>query len=305
MKTSLSFLLFFLSLSVLSQNYYIEKAKASGNDSNRFAAVNTLVNDAVANHPGAKVVGSKKAAQFILVPQLLSMGESYIFSMQKQDQAGNIVYATKLKSESLPELDSVISRVTRGALSEKQATRNVRVGEVTDADTTRNTKKVEADKSYYFGFGPGWSRNVNGNDGIDLALGAAFGIEHNFNLLADLTYINTGDSSSYQTYLTLGARYFFTDAQHSPYVTANIGYGWARYGEDTEGGNAISNFLKAKRANGWALGGSIGMEFFRTSSVRIGAELKTRFLLEKFDLASSGLEDKAASSNSINIVLSY
>jgi len=308
MLKSLYIVLLVVPMLLFSKDFYVEKTNIKGPHSNLFSAVDVLVNDAVVNTRNSRVVTNSGYAHYTLRPQLLSLGESYIFSLQKIDTKGAIISSTKLKSKNSNELDNVIKRVVREVISGKSASSNIRVGEVIDKDIEKSHKKIEVSKSVFFGFGPSWTQNVNGNDGIEVMLGYLFGLNSHFNLTTDFTYSGVSDSSAYMSSFAIGGKYHITNSQHAPYVGANFGYGWARFGKETDTDNNISsilNFFNATRARGWMLGANAGVTFFRASTVNIGLEAKYRMLLDEFEFNSPTQEDKKPSKVSLNIVLSY
>ncbi len=262
---------------------YVAPVEIKGPNPNSFAAVDVLVQDAVTKS-GHQITSDKNIANYILTPRLLSLGKSYIFSVQRSNKSGIVVDSEKMKSENMSDIDSVISRVTRASLSTKSATQNARIGEVTDNDSKRNYSRIKTRRSFYLGFGPAWADNLNGNNGLSFMGGFAFGLSPEFELLLEYTYFNAKDSTSTMNHLMFGGRYFLTQNQHTPYLLGNLGYMMGRFGDEQ------SIIFTDRWINGWGIGLGAGMNFFRANSVSFSLQGRMTHLFDEVEDMATGTD---------------
>ncbi len=268
----------------LASIIFVNPVTIKGPNPTSFSAVDILVQDAVTK-AGHQITSDKNVADYILTPQLLSLGKSYIFSVQRANKSGIIVDSEKMKSENLSDVDAVISRVTRASLSTQSATQNARIGEVTDNDSKRSYSRIKTRKSFYLGFGPGWADNLNGNNGFSFMGGFAWGMSPEFELLLEYTHYNAKDSTSSMNHILFGGRYFLTQNQHAPYLLGHLGYMMGRHGDENPG-----SFFRSRWVNGWGLGAGAGMNFFRANSVNFSLQGRMNHLFDDIELSNGGAD---------------
>lgn len=116
--------------------------------------------------------------------------------------------------------------------------RRARVGDINPAEKDRYRTRFESKNSTIFAFGPAFSNNVNTSKTL---YSAAFGYEWEVGaqnaILAQLDG-SFGDSTGYIDGI-IGAKYYFSDEDVSPFIKAGFGFGTAKgAGLDAVGGFA-------------------------------------------------------------------
>ncbi|SMF64653.1 outer membrane beta-barrel protein [Pseudobacteriovorax antillogorgiicola] len=144
------------------------------------------------------------------------------------------------------------------AVSASPSLSKEKVGEIWDTD--RIQRRVEARNYSFFSFGPNAMNNMGVDDGgVSVTYGHIWettpyaaiklGAEGAFYF---------GDENASIAAGTLGANFYLTPTEVSPYVGFDLGYGAAA--TDVEGIDNVS---------GWAGGATVGVALFRTSSVQM------------------------------------
>ena len=133
-----------------------------------------------------------------------------------------------------------------------------RVGKIWDTD--RIQRRVEARDYSLFSFGPVQLGKVGVDDsGVSLSYGRLWETSpHAAIKLAAEGAFSFGDENASIALGSLGANFYLTDTEVSPYLGFELGYGAAA--TDVDG---IDN------VHGWAGGATLGVAFFRTSSVQM------------------------------------
>jgi hypothetical protein len=135
-----------------------------------------------------------------------------------------------------------------------------RVGEIRDEDTRKIERRVEARNYTFFSFGPNQIAQVgNKKSGQHIAAGRLWEVSPHaaIKLLGEGAFNFTKPAASLFA-LTLGANGYLTPTDISPYLGLDFGYGGAMSDDDF-----------AKDVAGWAGGVTLGVAFFRTSSVQM------------------------------------
>lgn len=135
-----------------------------------------------------------------------------------------------------------------------------RVGEIAEDETRRIQRRIEARDYSLFAFGPANLQNLAVDQtGQYLMYGHLWETTpHAAVKLAAEGAFSFGEPKASVVAGTLGANFYFTSTSISPFAGVDFGYGAAATEADD-----IDN------VDGWAAGASLGVAFFRTSSVQM------------------------------------
>lgn len=264
-KSLLTFL-FLLPVAVSADAFYVEEPRQT-------SGVSTTVERLVKNEllaRGHSVVESHEKSQWVLVPDAIKLGTSYIVTLIKM-QDGRVVYSDKLKSDSLDNLDTVSARLVSGALDNVASDKSITVDTVTDNEVKGTTVKTKVTRQTFLGYGPSKSANLGtSNSGVMFTAGALWGVDHQFSIRAGYSTNNVSKSPADMTGISIGGHYYLNRKQHSPYAVGLLGYTWA---ESHERVSDASFFRQGETESGWGVEAGMGMHFYRTSNVNIAAEV--------------------------------
>ena len=252
------------SLSAFSDTYFVQET-ATGALSKEDASTTTELIRSTINETGShQTVGNAASAQYVLEPKLLKLGNSYIMPLQKQ-KAGKVVFSSQLKAKSIDELDGIVARLVRAVIDEVPVKADVRVNDVTETEAVSGTRRKEAQKHWYFGFGPYGSNNL-GDNGVLYDLDIAYAWDVNsfsIKIFWDGAFPGSNSGSNAFSDLGLGLNYFMKDTDMTPILEGDLGYG---------GANSTSGFVG---------GVGFGWEFFRTSSINFEILLRYAVLFNQ------------------------
>lgn len=259
---------FLFSLSALGAGVFVD-APAGALPSEDAASIRELVRIAVENQPGFNSVPAAAQADVTLKTQVLKLGESYIVTVRKTDKAGKVLFSDKMKAANIDDMDTVSSRLVTSVLQERPVAQTADITNVTEEEETMLKKRIQATNQWIIGIGPGWATNLRSDGGgFTFTLGYLWGIDPDYSI--NLSWTNSSgrkdDDSTFSDF-SLGMEYYFTQQKTSPFVGARLGYASAK-----PDGNCVISFFgtcDTSTASGWAMNGSAGLKFFRTSSVNL------------------------------------
>lgn len=224
------------------------------------------------------VTSQADGSDWMLSPNLLKLGDSYVLTIEKRkSKSGPIVFSESMKSTSMSNMDVTAKRLVQAVLEQKRFEETADVTNITEEETSRNTKRYEATRQWILGFGPGWAGHLNSpGGGFSFLLGYEWGLDPDYSV--DLSYFTAGgkgsDNSRF-TDFTLGGTYYLKRTKISPYATARFGYGGANMNSDC----SISQTCYSENsATGWTGSLAGGVKFFRTSSVNLSIGLRYSLL---------------------------
>ncbi len=216
------------------------------------ATAEMLVRDAVIQNGFTPDDKSKTTLQISLMPlgeQIIVVGET-----QENDE----IHSTKMKAESISELDVVISRVIAGVLQNKQAQSTDEIGQVTEKDQNEIKRRKGVERYYNVSLGPAYWYNFDSEHFFVYALQGGYIWEVSANaaitLLTNLAF-QVNENSLWRHTLLIGGRFYFSPTSISPFVGAGLGFGYELGDEDS--------FYS------FAGGASAGIVFFRTSELQL------------------------------------
>lgn len=273
MRSFLCLLCFFCGLA-FGDSYFIEDTTGTGFGAEDAIAVLQLVRSAVTDG-GHTVTAQRDKAQFQLRPKLMRLGKSYIFTLEKH--AGEtLVFSTKMKAAELEELDGVVNRVTRAALTSVQADDDARIDDVTQEEAIRGMRRRPARRGSFLAFGPASLSNLNAS-GLGFYLASAYSWDVNramVRLRAEMA-INGGALLSD---FGIGGSYFLSDRSVAPFVGVDAGFGVARI----DRGSVFLN----ETVSGFTLAPLAGVHLLRTSAINLEIAGRIVFMLKSGSLGS-------------------
>lgn len=155
-------------------------------------------------------------------------------------------------------------------VQEKQNNMILRQSDVKSGDSSANTSVIAANKAVSFstvGFGPADMRRF-GNDKIAYSFyGGKFWLISDYMGLGFIGDITTDLEASHLLGVSIASSYYPLKTDISPYAGAEVGLAYARGDQ--------------KNAFGFSLGTSLGVIFFRSSTVQLSMAIKAAVLLDE------------------------
>ncbi len=268
----------FLSIFILNAgtayaaSVFVQPPAVEGEDGGIKDTLHELVKAAVSEESGYSLTASAKEADIQLKPKLLKLGSSFVVTIDKY-KGEKLAFTTKMKAANAEELDNVSTRIVRAALQETKAIESAQVDDITQAETTRGTNRIQTTRQWKLGFGPAWGANNNTDkSGMAFTLGFVWGIDANFDL--DLAFRTAnfekgGETGAHFTEFLIGTNYYMTKGRNAPFLTA--GFGRTTASVSTVNTSIIP--FSTDTLSGWSVRAGVGYKFFRTSTVNLGVEL--------------------------------
>lgn len=260
-----------------AETFFLRPLKSEVLTKEDTASVNELMRMAAEGTEGATITQDEKAAEAILEPKVVKLGSTYIVSVSKI-RGDKVVFSQQARSSTIEDMDTVANRVMRATINEVDFKADTRVTDVTQDQVSRGTRRIEATRQWYFGFGPASGNNLNtNNSGYFWQLGYSWGIDPHWSINLALEAANLKNTNAYFSNLQLSGDYFFTENSTTPYVTVGFGHGSAAAQQETQ------NFLDVSDDTASGFTGSVGAgyRFFRTSSVNLGVGAKYTMIFDK------------------------
>lgn len=254
----ISLLSIFFSFSIAAESFYVMPVKARRVDKDISATIKDLIETALGEE-GHQVSNSQAEADGLMKATISRLGNSYTVSL-RLIRNSKVKYNSKLKANGEDELDTVVTRLVRGAVKGKQAKSTKRIGEITDNEVTEVSKRTESRHYTYFGLGPyGLSKMGTPGVGYYAAYGHIWEVTPNsgIKLMGEGSFLSNDETASIVS-LSGGANYYFSADTTSFFVGADLGYGGAA--TTAKGIDSVAGF---------ALGASVGVTFFRTSATQM------------------------------------
>lgn len=279
----LFFIVLLFSLNSFASSYYVAKPKSKGTTAATIEAVYELFKSSIAGSESHSLSNSSTDADFVIQPKILQMGSTVLVIADKI-QNKKVIFSTRMKSEDLSDLDTVVNRLFASLNKEENITTTAKVNNVTEAEEHQGTRRFKATNQWQFAFGPAWGNKMNtSKSGVFFGFGYVWGLDPHFDLKLSFSAFNpedTEDSAHFRSTM-LGMNYFFDLNKHSPFITSSIGYISAA-ADDNSNGSFINQ--SEDDANGWGLDVGVGYKFFRTSTVNIATSINYSHVFEKTKL---------------------
>ena len=268
-KTFAMMFVLLLALPSHADQYFVELTATSGVSTELADTVTELVKSEVKS-AGQELVLDPKEADYVLAPSILKLGSSMVLKIDKLKK-GKVVFSRKLKAQKVEELDEVSERLTYAVIEETSIRSQERVGKIRKGEEDSDRRRRKAAKRWYFGVGPAFGAHLNTGD-IFYAFEGAYSFDINRALIRIFWESAFGDGTAIFQMLGLGVNFFSSDRDTAWVYGGDFGFGWAK-----ESGNLLSG----DSASGFALGGGIGISFFRTSSINVEIMTRARVITRK------------------------
>ncbi|HVK60334.1 MAG TPA: hypothetical protein VM432_02240 [Bdellovibrionales bacterium] len=284
----LALMVFFVEPSIAATYFVADTIAEDGITETDARTATMLVKNSVAERPSDTLTDSELSANYVLQPRMVRLGDSYILTVEKT-RGQEIVFSAQTKMTRIDQLDRGARAVVTAAI-EEPSTKNRGtavyrvVPEGSLSSTTAkptiygSTAELVVDRrkvSYWsLGFGPTFSSNMNDDSvmyglsiGHTWAINPAVGIKINGNV-----NFSSGEEGSRFFDLMTGANFFLPEftASAAPYLTGEIGYGFAEDSEDED-------------ANGVAIGAGAGIQFFRNTETTMDLLIHYTTVLEEIE----------------------
>jgi len=240
---------FLTGLNGYADTVFIERTTGTGVEDDDISAVTEVVRSAVSQQ-GHTITSNKDKADFTLKPKLMRLGSAYLMTLDKV-KSGRVAYSNQMKAKELEEMDRVATRLVRSTIDEKSVGHDVRVGETVHEESKQSMNRRSARNGTFVGVGPAWMRNVvSSSVGLWVSGGYAFDVNPVMVRLG-AEFVNQGGAFFVDG--GIGASYFFSDRDTTPFISADLGYG-----------------LETVTPIGGFTGGlGAGVQFLRTSTLNI------------------------------------
>lgn len=266
--------------SAFAANVFVQEAIQENASSKWGTATTSLVRDAVTSHGEHRLSRNQAAADYVLQPKLLGLGESYVLTIEKK-RGDQVVLAKQVRLATLDDLDQAAARATHEALASSpiasSATTDVENVELDNPLENSNTlEKWDRGPSPVYNY---WTAGVGpfGGNNLDtenilysVALGHTWDIHPRVSIrgLGEAAF-STGNEDAQVFNLAVGPSYYFMGGNNarSPYANLDFGYGF---------GQANNN----EDLSGFTLGLGIGYRFFRTETTGMEVNLRWATLFD-------------------------
>ncbi len=250
---------------LVGAGFYVEPAAGPGVDGALLQSETELVRLALRNQ-GQLIAETPSEAELLVRTRLVQLGEQYLLIVEKW-QGGICLYVTQLKARQAGELDVVTSRAVEALLAETDVLNTVSVGEITEQEVTRVSRRSETRNYVVVGFGPS---GLWGLDAHSLSyffrLGYTWEVADFAALNARTDHVVNFVDGAFLSSGTLGGSLFFTKTNHAPYVGLGMGFGLA-------GGDGSLH-------HGFVGSGSAGLLLFRTAAVQLALEVSYELMID-------------------------
>lgn len=253
----------------LASQVFVEPATGSGVGEGDLDTTTQLVKNAVPSVSSNVVVDSPDQADYSLRPNLMKLGKAYVMGLEKVNKDGSTVNSAQLKAQTMDELDTVASRLTRAVMSGTSP--NARVGEITNQEAKNGTQRLPTRSEWYVGAGGSSFNNLNA-DGIGYSIGIGHAWDFNTGLFKLMGSLD-GLDGAVHTDVGLGGEYFLLPTDFAPYLSADFGFGAAK----AEGN---SGFFSGTWYGGFEVGVGAGVEIMHTVATHLDIQFRSGFLLK-------------------------
>lgn len=251
---------------------YLAPVKGVGVDAATVEVATELLRQAVLEQKlnlAKAAQGSESQWQLTLV----AVGESYRVTLERS-HSSEAPRIRSMRAQSEDDLDVVVTRLVRAV------ERNEKVADTADVDNVttqegRAANRKRAQRGLRVGLGPMALANLNEDEVAGLFhLGLAFAVEDiQLKLFLERAYPFGEGRNSSLIMLGMGGSYYFSNASHTAFVGASLGFGWAT--RDLELNNEPSAFESEnlEEVSGFGLGLELGYAFLRTSNIGVDVSL--------------------------------
>jgi len=226
------------------------------------------------------VTESRSTANYLIKSKIIQLGDSYVISVKKYSAKKKKLFYTKIKANSVNELDKVADRLALSLIKEVKANKSIQVGSITKEDETRVSQRTQSLSLQSFGIGPAVYTNMDDTGTATLInLGYLWEVTPTaaIKLSTDIvTKLKTPWTSLGS--VTIGGQYFFSKSNISPSVGVDFGYG-----------GTVTGVKDLKNTSGFTVGANAGLNFFRTADKQMSLQLRYLIILEKNQIGAPSI----------------
>ena len=217
------------------------------------------------------VTQNPSESDWVLEPSLLKLGNSYIASLSKISD-GLVFFSQKLKATNIDDLDTVTERLVLAMIYNKTVGQAQEVDTVTQDELMGTTERIEVERQFYLGFGPGALSGLSASGGaVNITAGLLWSVDKHFSMRFGGDWTG-GEGDADVLSLGIGGQYYFSLKKNSPYLLGLVGFSWA---ESNDKAPVCTNLIFAcdgEDEAGWSTQVGVGYHFFRTAKVNLAAE---------------------------------
>jgi hypothetical protein len=260
----ISNLIIIFSISSFADRYYLTPVTGTSAEDDMKLSVFELLNSGLQDEK-QEVVQDKAQADFVINAQLLKLGSAYLITVQKSAN-GKVVMSKKMKASSAEEIDKATSRLARTLVSQTEPSNEARIGEITQEETTKLTRRTETLDYNTYSLGAATFNNLKSSKKNMPSMYFGTGYQYDvteqsaIRLNGELAFRQDSDWASIWG-INVGYGYYFRNAQTSPFMAFDFGYG----GSFCSGLQSIV---------GMSLGAQVGIGLFRTSQKQMSLSLR-------------------------------
>jgi hypothetical protein len=257
-------LVMFFSLVSFADRYYLSPVGGSSSEEDMKLSVFELIGSGL-KEQNQEVVSDKTQADFVIETQLLKLGSAYLITVHKSE-GGKIILSKKMKASSAEEIDKAASRLSRVLVSQAEPANEARIGEITNEETTKLTKRTETLDFSTYSLGAAGFDNLKSSKKNMPSM--YFGTGYQYDVTEQSAIRLNGELAFRQDSawasiwgLNIGYGYYFRNAQTTPFMAFDFGYG----GSVCQGLESVV---------GMTLGAQLGIGMFRTSHKQMSLSLR-------------------------------
>lgn len=262
-------MLFFSATSLYASSFFVENAGGSYVSQADSTTTVQLIKASV-GELGHDLADERTKADFILVPKLIPVGSAYVVSLEKW-KGSRRLFTSKMKAARFEDMDEIAHRLVRAVIAEVSATKDVRVGDVTEEESRAGERRRPARNAKYFALGPSVFGNL-GTPSLAVYLAGAYAFDVNDIMIRIRAEGAFGGGSIFADF-GLGASFFLSQRDVAPFIGLDFGYGFARM--------ATTGTIFGESVTGFVLAPLVGVQLLRTSAVNLELALRAAFLLNK------------------------
>ncbi len=211
-----------------AQDYHVEPVQSIGVQDAVTLSTMELLKSGI-RKSGGTVSDLAGPETYIVKSRLVGLGGSVILQAEKV-LGQKSVFAVELKAASVEELDKVADRVARSLVEQKGVNEDKKISEVTQSEVNNKNLKLDAEKHWFVGFGPGYVGNTRSYSVLtrfDIDYAWMVG-DYDMKFYGNITTpLSSGTDGSTTVMAGIGSNYYLTQKVNAPFVFAGVGLGFS------------------------------------------------------------------------------
>ncbi len=276
---------------LLAASFFIEPAEVVGKRENTAAAMTELIKTTILGEKLGTLAAAADQSEFSLKPKVIQIGDAAILHLDKV-QKGSVVFSQSEKVETMEDLDVIVKRLVFAVINEKNADKQVEVGEITSSEQFNAMTRRKTTQHFFVGFGPAMASGMGDAGAMtNWHLGMGWQMEDNMLKVYFDTVSSSNSDNADMTGIGISNTYFFSRKDTSPLIHTGLTWGGVElYNKEKAATNTpedeYDDDYDKDSTNGFILSAGPGMMFYRTSSVNLETSLFANVLL---DTAAKGV----------------